>query len=69
MVLRRGAAAGRDLEQEHAGEIAAAFEMKGRALHAVARPWHGLDREGVDREILMDEDAFLLDPLLIGIDA
>ena len=69
MPLRRRRAAGRDVEHEHVGEIAAALEMHRRALDAVARPGRGLDVEQVDAVILDDRNAFALEPIEIRVDA
>ena len=67
--LRRRGAAGRDVEHEHVGEIAAALEMHRRAVDAVARPRRGLDVEQVDAVILDDRNAFALEPIEIRVDA
>ena len=67
--LRRRRAAGRDVEHEHVGKIAAALEMHRRAVNAVARPWRGLDVEQVDAVILDDRNGFALEPIEIRVDA
>ena len=69
VALRRGRAAGRDVEHEHVGEIAAALEVQGRALDAVARPMGGRHREAIDAEVLGHREALALDPVEIGVDA
>ena len=69
MALRRGRVAGRDLEHEHVGEVAAALQVHRRAVDAVARPRRGLHVEQVDAVILDERDALGLQPVEIGIDA
>ena len=66
---RRRRPAGRQFEQEHAGEIAAPVQMTGRALHAEARPGRRFDVEEIESVILDDRDAFCGNPVEIGIDA
>ena len=69
VALRRGRAARRQVEHEHVGEVAAALEMHRRRFDAGARPHRGLDLEEVDAVVLGDRQAFLLDPVEIGVDA
>ena len=67
MALGLGGAARRQVQQEHVAEVAAALQMHGGALDAKARPHLRLDREEVDAIVLGDGDAFLGDPVEIGV--
>ncbi len=69
VALRRRRAAGRYLEKKHVGEVAAALEMHRRGFDAGARPHRSLDLEEVDAVVLDDGQAFLGDPVEIGVDA
>jgi hypothetical protein len=68
MPLRRGGGAGRNVDQEHVGEVAAALEMHRGAVDAVARPRRGCDGEEIDAVALDHRDGFALDPIEIRID-
>ena len=67
--LRCGGAAGRDIEYEHVGEVAAALEVAGGSLDAEAWPERGFDREQIDSIVFGDRQAFRFHPFEIGIDA
>jgi hypothetical protein len=69
MALRQRRFAGRNVEHEHAGEIAAPFHVHGAALHAVARPVGGRDLEQIEAVVLGDRQALLLHPVEVRIDA
>src|SRR5262249_34704918 len=71
VALRRGRAAGQDVDHEHVGEVAAALEVHGGALDAVAvaRPRPRQHNVKVDAEVLGDEQPLALDPIEIGVDA
>src|SRR5205807_2326724 len=62
--LRRGLATRRDLHDLHVDKVAAAGEMRERALRL--EPWPGCDveLEQIEAEALVDRDVLLRDPLL-----
>jgi hypothetical protein len=67
MLLRRRLAAGRDLQQEHRDEVAAALEMDDRAVDAESRPSRGVEAEQIDAERLEDRHAFACRPFEIRV--
>jgi hypothetical protein len=67
MLLRRGLAAGRDVEHEDGNEVAASLEVRDAAVDAEPRPRLSRDLQEVDAEILGDRDALALDPGEIGV--
>src|SRR5262249_6797082 len=69
MTLRAGRAPGRNVEQEHVGEIAPPLEVHGGAPDAVARPDRSRNLEKIDAVILGDGKSFPGDPIEIRIHA
>ena len=66
--LRTGLAARRNVEQKHRHEIAPALYVRDRSVHAEARPWPRIEPQQVEAKILVNRDAFPLDPVEIRID-
>src|SRR5262249_18610691 len=62
MLLRRGLGARGEVEHKDRDKVAAALEVRNRAVDAEARPARGRDRQEIDAEILGDQRAFLVAP-------
>ena len=68
MALRRGLAAGCDIDDEYGDEIAPPLEVHQRAIGIEPGPGLGLDLQKIDAQLLDDGNAFPLGPFDIGVE-
>jgi len=68
MVYWLGRFPGRHLEDEHRAKVAATGEVRRRAFRAVARPIAEVGLHRMQREPLMNDQSFALDPIVVGVD-